>query len=194
MCSTRSCGCSTRACASRDSSASRRWRGRLAYATADYRRSRFHWVRGRRPGTQRIVGGAHRTLRGPNPSTIATGLRPSNAAGGDALLHHRPWQGQPCHRVAARSVGRTEGSQSDVRRQRRVESAMSRGQACHADSGGGSSTHRTGLTTIGDATVWTYCRTQRGSSRPAGLALIPTQAARMACISEGCGSRRYGRM
>jgi hypothetical protein len=30
--------------------------------------------------------------------------------------------------------------------------------------------------------VWTYCRTQRGSSRPAGLALIPTQAARMACI------------
>ena len=33
-----------------------------------------------------------------------------------------------------------------------VESAMGRGQACHADSGGGSSTHRTGLTTIGDAT------------------------------------------
>jgi hypothetical protein len=36
--------------------------------------------------------------------------------------------------------------------------------------------------TSGDATLLTYCRTQRGSSRPAGLALIPTQAARKACI------------
>jgi hypothetical protein len=33
-----------------------------------------------------------------------------------------------------------------------------------------------------DATVWAYRRTQRGSSRPAGLAFSPTQAARMACI------------
>jgi len=33
--------------------------------------------------------------------------------------------------------------------------------------------------------VWTYRRTQRGSSRPAGLALIPAQAARKACICAG---------